>query len=78
MKALKKKWNESQEADLLKEAPEIKPMISKPKLNKGVMESSTISFEKIPLISKNNAAAKEVSVVKMDTIYSIDETGKVK
>ena len=39
------------------------------------MESSTISFEKIPLISKDNPAANEVHIAKLDTIYSINQEG---
>ena len=39
------------------------------------MNSSTISFEKIPFLSKENPAANEVHIEKLDTIYSVNEDG---
>jgi len=44
MKALKKKWENSQQAILLKKDEETQKIIKKPQLNK-YMENSTISFE---------------------------------
>lgn len=75
MRSLKKKWENSYEADVLKHDHESMQIIKKPKSYKKIMEASTISFEKIPLLSKGKQAKNEVQIDKLTTIYSRDEEG---
>lgn len=74
MKALKKKWKESQESELLEANTELKQLAKKPRLYKKAMESSTISFEKIPMLSK--PGRNEVQIDKLSTIYSKEKNGE--
>ena len=76
MKALKKKWKESQEYEVFKEASDVKPLIKKPKMYKDDLGSSTISFDKIPMLKSSNTGSKEVNVDRLSTIYSGGKDGE--
>ncbi|CAI2384026.1 unnamed protein product [Moneuplotes crassus] len=76
MRALKKKWEQSQQAEMLKNDQPTKQLIKKPNLYKR-MESTTISFEKIPLLDKKGKSKKEVNVEALHTIYSIKSDGNI-
>jgi len=46
-----------------------------PKYSKPNMEISTISFEKIPLVTKDNPDANEVKVVKYGEVFKTEKDG---
>jgi hypothetical protein len=51
-------------------------LIRKPKLYKDDLGSSTISFDKIPMLKSSNTGSKEVNIDKLSTIYSVGKDGE--